>query len=147
MSIAAEILRAAGEAGYGCHLLPPAEGKSYISGVLGRYRPEKTSGHLAISHDSVSIPLEAYEFTFPKSLPQQPVYLFFDQTGADKGTVVVLSDGRSLGTVLEQAFGIEYFVSNERQDYLIAVNWYVIEAAGVAVEWMSALHAESTRSG
>lgn len=143
MSIAAEILRAAGEAGYACHMLPPAEGKSYISSVLARYQPEKNSGHLAISHDSVSIPLEAYEFTFPKSLPQQPVYLFFDQSGGDKGAVVVLLDGRSLGTVLEHAFGIEYFVSNDRQDYLVAVNWYVIEGAGAAVEWMTTLHTES----
>lgn len=146
MSIAAEILRAAGEAGCACHVLPTAEAEYFISSVLARYKPEKISGHLAISHDSIAIPLERYEFTFSKSLPQQPAYLFFDQTGADQGAVVALHDGRTLGTVLEHAFGIEYFVSNDRHDYLIAVNWYVIEGAGAAAEWMAALHAGSTHT-
>jgi hypothetical protein len=147
VSIAAEMLRAAEEAGCACHLLATAEASLFISSVIARYRPEKIAGHLAISHDSVAIPLERYELTFSKSLPQQPAYLFFDQSGADKGAVVVLPDGRALCTVLEHAFGIEYFVTNNRQDYLIAVNWYVIEGAGAAVEWMAALRAESAHTG
>lgn len=36
-------------------------------------------------------------------------------------------DGSRLGEILEGYFGLEYFLTNEKMDYMISVNWYEIE--------------------
>lgn len=40
---------------------------------------------------------------------------------------------------MENSFGMEYFVSNEKTDFLIAVNWYVIQIAGSAINDLNKL--------
>lgn len=40
---------------------------------------------------------------------------------------------------MEESFGMEYFVSNKTSDYLLAVNWYVIEGVGIAKDWLLTL--------
>jgi hypothetical protein len=139
MLIVDEFKKAADELGLECHVLGAEKSKCFIEQVTDKFGANKLSGHVAINHDSVNVPLEPHEFSFSENLRCEPVFLFFDQLGQDRELVVVLQEGQSLGKVLENAFGMEYFVSNETQEYLLAVNWYVIEGAGTAREWLSRL--------
>ncbi|RAV02766.1 hypothetical protein DQG13_08955 [Paenibacillus sp. YN15] len=97
---------------------------------MRQFTPFKTAGHLAIGADSHAISLEKYEFSYSKYLNSEPAFIFFDQEGLDRNTVVVVKDAKLAGDLMENSFGMEYFLSNEKLDYLIAVNWYVIEVAG-----------------
>ncbi|MEL6189467.1 MAG: hypothetical protein AAFU79_32995, partial [Myxococcota bacterium] len=114
------------------------EADRYRCDVLRRFRPERTSGHLAIGRDIVCLPTDDYEFRLGGVLPERPVRLFFDQDGPDRRAVVEVMDGSRLGEVMEESFGMEYFLSNEEASLLIAVNWYAIEFAGEA----KGLHAQ-----
>ncbi|MEQ9495228.1 MAG: hypothetical protein RIT81_00185 [Deltaproteobacteria bacterium] len=69
--------------------------------------------------------------------------MFFDQEGPDRRSVVELDDGRRLGDVMEESFGMEYFVADVAASFLISVNWYAIEFAGGARE----LRAKLLRAG
>jgi len=40
---------------------------------------------------------------------------------------------------MKKSYGMEYFVSNKNADFLIAVNWYVIEVAGLAIGYLNEL--------
>lgn len=100
---------------------------------------------MAIGGDATSISLEPHEFSYSAHLDDGPIYIFFEQFGNDKNRVIVLNNGRNLGNVLENAFGMEYFVSNEKQGFLLAVNWYAIEGIG-SVDWMGNLAGGSCTS-
>jgi hypothetical protein len=52
----------------------------------------------------------------------------------------VIKDAKLIGNLMESSYGMEYFVSNEKADFLIAVNWYVIEVAGSAIESLTKLN-------
>lgn len=136
---AAEALRVVKDAGLNARLLPKPVARCYIKRVTDRFSPHKLSGHLAIQVDSVSVPLEPYEFSYPKYLDHEPIYMFFDQSGIDKDNVVVIKNGRALGEALSHSFGMEYFLSNKNIEFLLAVNWYVIEGAGTAKKWINGL--------
>jgi hypothetical protein len=139
MDNATELLNESKKLNISCLLLGTSDSVNYIERVLKKYTPHKTSGHLSIYKDSISIPLEKYEFTYCKYLKNEPVYLFFDQENHNRQKVVMISEGKKLCSILENSFGMEYFVSNEKIEYLIAVNWYVIEGAGSAKKWLSLL--------
>lgn len=49
----------------------------------------------------------------------------------------MIEDVRFLCRILEESFGMEYFLVDEDFTYLIALNWYVIEGAGKAVNLLS----------
>ncbi|WP_256081684.1 hypothetical protein [Massilia sp. YIM B04103] len=136
MSCINEFLSSARELGLSCSALDTEQSRLFIAEVIGKFRPERTSGHLAIGHDSVSIPLTPNEFTYSSHLDAVPAYVFFEQHGADRDRVLILHDGRNLAKVFENAFGMEYFVSDEKKSYLLAVNWYVIEGSGECHAWM-----------
>ncbi|UMR30235.1 hypothetical protein MJ904_25125 [Massilia sp. MB5] len=122
--------------------------RQFMAEVIGKFKPARMSGHLAIGHDSISIPLEPNEFTYSSHLDAAPVFVFFEQRTADKDRVLVLHDGRSLAKIFENAFGMEYFVSDEKHSYLLAVNWYVIEGTGECRTWMKRLAGlDSVQSG
>ncbi|AKU24587.1 hypothetical protein ACZ75_01140 [Massilia sp. NR 4-1] len=106
---------------------------------MDKFKPERVAGHLAIGHHSIAIPLEANEFTYSSHLDAEAAYVFFEQRGEDRDRVLMLHDGPSLARVFANAYGMEYFVSNQRKSYLLAVNWYVIEGAGASVDWMKRL--------
>ena len=38
--------------------------------------------------------------------------------------------------IMSESFGMEYFLFNEQFDYLIAVNWYVIELTDGAKKYL-----------
>ncbi|MGB5970207.1 MAG: hypothetical protein WBG70_17970 [Spirulinaceae cyanobacterium] len=139
MSKANELVKAGRELQINCSLLEETEAYEYINSVKQKYNPRKTSAHLAIGGESISIPLEKYEFLYSEHLDSEPAYVFFDQEGDDRKKVVMIEDGQKLCRVIENSFGIEYFVSNKQLDYLIAVNWYVIEGIGTAEKWLTRL--------
>lgn len=114
-------------------LLPDNEAKKYIDQVLERFRPFKVTGHIGIGHDSFCLGIDAWEFSYMEYLPKGSGYLFFDQGDSmSQRTVVKIEDLTRLGRILENSFGMEYFVANEAVDFLIAVNWYVVEISGAA---------------
>jgi len=116
-------------------LLSDRDAQEYIESVLALYNPFKTEGHLGIGENTVSISTEKYEFIYSQYLNEEPAYVFFGQdSNIARKSVVKVNNARALGALFENAYGMEYFVSNETMNYLIAVNWYTIEFAGNAIE-------------
>ncbi|ODC05551.1 hypothetical protein BFW38_16960 [Terasakiispira papahanaumokuakeensis] len=113
-----------------------------MESVLKKFKPFKTTGHLSIGKDSKSIKTEEHEFSYSKKLSKGAAYIFFDQESKDRNTLVIIEEGSQLCNIMENAYGMEYFLSNKELDYLIAVNWYAIEGAGLAKNWFSELAKE-----
>ncbi|MBU2895228.1 hypothetical protein [Vibrio hepatarius] len=131
MKNAKEILEVCRELGIKCELLPNDDAKIFIDGVTKKFEPSKTAGHLSIENDSVSLPIEDYEYEYSSSLPEGKGFIFFDQSGKDKNCVVEIEDVRVIGAIMENAFGMEYFVSDSNNDYLVCVSWYAVEFKGL----------------
>jgi hypothetical protein len=121
-------------------ILDEKDSKQYINRVIDIFTPFKITGHLSIGKETLTIPLEGNEFSYSKYLKSEPAYIFFDQESGDRNTVVVVKDAKLVGELMENSYGMEYFVSNEKSDFLIAVNWYVIEVAGSAIESLNKLN-------
>lgn len=133
LSEAEELLSIGKELGIDIELLTEDEAKICINTVLRRFTPFKVTGHIGIGHDSLKLSINEWEFSYMENLCQEKGYIFFEQeNNLYKKTVVKIDDLRKLGKILEKSFGMEYFLSNERLDFLIAVNWYVIEITGTA---------------
>lgn len=122
-----ELLRAAAEIGVKARTTEKDVAEKYISFVLDKYRPWKTSGHLSIGESVSKLPTDENEFLFFLSVKPGSGWVFFEQSKWNKNTVVVVDDVRDLSRLMESSYGMEYFVSDEIGSYLIAVNWYVIE--------------------
>ena len=106
---------------------------SYITDVLNKFNPYKATGHLSVgSPVSKKLSTEEHEFSFSENLPDEPIYIFFEQDNTHKGQVFILNQAQMLGMLLKECFGMEYFISNKEQTYLISVNWYTIEILGLA---------------
>lgn len=117
-----------------------AAARDIIDSVIDKFKPNRISGHVAIySENSDIYPTDNFEFDFPRYLDEELIYIFFDQEGEEKNSVIAIKNGRKLGAILEDCFGIEYFVSNENISYLISVNWYSIEVLGSAKKNLSKL--------
>jgi len=129
-----ELIQVSTDLGIAIDVLDENESKQFIKRVIDTYNPTKMTGHLSIGEETETIPLEGNEFSYSTYLKREPAYLFFDQEGRDQNTVVVVKDAKMIGKLMENSYGMEYFVSNETTDFLIAVNWYVIEIAGSAIE-------------
>lgn len=127
-----ELLQASSNLGIDIVILDENDSKQFIKRIIDIYKPFKITGHLSIGEETLNIPLEENEYSYSKYLKSEPAYIFFDQESRDKNTVVVVEDAKLIGKLMENSYGMEYFVSNEKSDFLIAVNWYVIEVAGSA---------------
>ncbi|TMV50634.1 hypothetical protein FE783_08035 [Paenibacillus mesophilus] len=123
-------------------ILDENDSKQYIKRVIELFKPFKITGHLSIGEGTLTIPLEGNEFSYSKYLKSEPAYIFFDQESRDRNTVVTVKDTKLIGNLMENSYGMEYFVSNEKSDFLIAVNWYAIEVAGSAKESLTTLNGE-----
>lgn len=112
-------------------ILQGEEASEFIHNAKTCYNPAKMEGHLAIQFEnSDHYSTDEFEFEYSKFLDDEPIFLFFDQSSSEKDVVFKLYRGKSLCDVLQECFGIEYFVTNEIQSYLISVNWYTIEVVG-----------------
>lgn len=113
------------------------EAREIISKVLTKFKPLKTSGHLCLSNSNGVIPLGDNEFTYTLLMKKQKGYLIFDQEGSDRNLVFEVDNIQKVGELMSESFGIEYFLFDERLNFLIAVNWYVIEVSGDCEELKS----------
>lgn len=130
MYIINELKSNADKIGLNYSVIKGIEAEKLISKILKKFNPLRFSGHLAISNDSKVISLEENEFTYTLAIKKQKGYLFFDQEGIDKNLVFEVENLQKVGELMEESFGIEYFLSNSDLSFLIAVNWYVIEVSG-----------------
>lgn len=113
-------------------LLADDEAKSFIQRTLDLFTPFRTTGHLGIGHDSFTLPIDKWEVSYMEYLSQESGYIFFSQKNRLSGrTVVKIENLQELGKILEESFGMEYFLTNKNADLLIAVNWYVVEISGI----------------
>lgn len=135
-----ELIQISSKLGIDIVVLDGNESKQYIKRVIDIYKPFKITGHLSIGEETLTISLEGNEYSYSKYLKSEPAYIFFDQESRDRNTVVVVKDAILIGNLMENSFGMEYFVSNENSDFLIAVNWYVIEIAGSAIDALTNLN-------
>ncbi|MCP8466228.1 hypothetical protein NK553_19930 [Pseudomonas sp. ZM23] len=129
-SKAKELFRSATELSIDAEIITDEIARNYIKKVFEKYKPGKTSGHFSISSSARRIPTDEYESSFSRNLKEEKAYVFFEQNQIDKNTVFIISDARELSKVIENSFGMEYFISNQETSYLIAVNWYSIEYTG-----------------
>ena len=129
---AIELVSIGREMGINIKILPENESKNIIDTAMKRFRPYKREGHLGIGGNSVTLPINDWEYSYMEYLPKGVGLIFFEQKNLLNGkTVVKISDLRLLGKILKESFGMEYFLTNEKINFLIAVNWYVVEAAGI----------------
>ncbi|MBB3121345.1 hypothetical protein [Pseudoduganella violacea] len=115
MSCINEFLSSARELGLSCSVLDPEPSRQFIAEVIGKFKPERMAGHLAIGHNSIAIPLEPNEFTYSCHLDAAPAYVFFEQRGADKDRVLILHNGKNLAKIFENAFGMDILCPTNRK--------------------------------
>ena len=130
LSHAHEILASSKKLGINTKILAEDIAQSYIHKTLSKFYPEKMGGHLSIGREAKYISTETHEFSFSKSLKKEPAYIFFEQNHQQKNLVILIADAREISNIMENCYGMEYFVSNKRKSFLISVNWYVIETSG-----------------
>lgn len=133
LSEGAELLTVGKNLGITIDLLTGEKAKICINNVLNLFTPFKIIGHVGIGSDSLKLPIGKWEFSYMEYLNKEQGYIFFEQNNKlQKETVIKIEDLRTLGKILEKSFGMEYFLTNKKMDFLIAVNWYVIEVVGTA---------------
>ncbi|WP_256757356.1 hypothetical protein [Cohnella sp. WQ 127256] len=137
---AQELTNTSSNLGIEVFVLDDRASKKFIRRAIEKFKPNKVTGHLSIGRDSITIPLEKYEFTYSKSLYSESAFIFFDQESGDRNTVVEVKDARLIGDLMENSYGMEYFISNNNLDYLIAINWYVIEVSGSIIKFFSKIN-------
>ena len=137
---AEELMSLAKELGIGMRLLEQSDAERLTKTTLEVFTPFKISGHLGIGKNSIELPIDRWEFSYMDYLPQEVGYIFFEQNSELKGkTVLEIENLKLLGKILIKTSGMEYFLTNQDMNFLIAVNWYVIEIAGVVEEQMKKL--------
>ncbi|WP_156957943.1 hypothetical protein [Paracidovorax oryzae] len=102
--------------------------------IFKKYHPEQTVNHYSIGGDSIVLPTEEYEFSLFENFPDINILLFF---GSDsKEDCLSIESLSSLSKIMENCYGMEYFVSDQDASFLISVNWYVINLQGAAKQWV-----------
>ncbi|GAA4160719.1 hypothetical protein GCM10022217_25200 [Chryseobacterium ginsenosidimutans] len=111
------------------------EGKmanEFIQNTFNKFNPFKVVGHLSIGSDiSEKLSTDEYEFTFSEKYLSGAVYIFFEQDYYNKNQIFVLKEGKLLSKLIQECYAMEYFITNDKNNYFISVNWYVIELLGV----------------
>ncbi|WP_439893719.1 hypothetical protein ACS7SF_19080 (plasmid) [Ralstonia sp. 25C] len=123
-------MRVAGEMSIAARLLSKDEGCAYIASVFSKFNPWKREGHVSIGDDVKKLRTEDCEFSFSRSMRGGPAFIFFEQNQVNRCDVVVVEDARNISLLMKNGHGMEYFISDNALNYLIAVNWYVIEYVG-----------------
>jgi hypothetical protein len=86
------------------------------------------TGHLSIGSElSEEMSTDEHEFTFSEKYLSGPVYVFFEQDYFNKNQIFVLKKGRLFSQLIQECYGMEYFMTDEKNSFLISVNWYIIE--------------------
>lgn len=131
MSHAEELKNGAEQLGLQYELLTGEVAAAIIEACYLKFEPFRRQGHLGIMHKkSIKFKLSEHEYTFSEQLNDEPLLVFFEQTRENIDVVFKLFKGQFFSRLLEECYGMEYFLTNMHVDYLIAVNWYTIEIVG-----------------
>ncbi|WP_343605922.1 hypothetical protein [Fluviicola sp.] len=123
-----ELKDAAEMLGLQYEILTGEEASNIIETSFQKFEPSRRQGHLAILNErSIKLKLSDHEYTFSEKLDDEPLLIFFEQTREKLDVVFKLFNGRNFSKILEECSTLEYFLTNNTVDYLIAVNWYTIE--------------------
>lgn len=66
----------------------------------------------------------------------QGLYFFFDLESKDRNNIFIFNNVQDICDVMSESFGMEYFLFDEYFNYLIVVNWYVIELTDGAKKYL-----------
>lgn len=61
---------------------------------------------------------------------------FFDLGSKDRNNIFIFNNVQDICDVMSESFGMEYFLFDEYFNYLIVVNWYVIELTDGAKKYL-----------
>lgn len=126
-----ELLNSGMEVGVETIVLDLDKSLSIINEITEKFCPSNLTGHLSIGNDSLELPLKKYEFEYSEFLNEERGYIFFGQKNSySAGEVVEIGNVKKVAELMYNSYGIEYFLTNINLDYLISVNWYVIELTG-----------------
>lgn len=70
-----------------------------------------------------------------KNYPNARV-IFFDLESKDRNNIFIFNNVQDICDVMSESFGMEYFLFDEYFNYLIVVNWYVIELTDGAKKYL-----------
>lgn len=100
----------------------------FIQMILNKFKVSKITGHLSIDSEvSRKISTDEYEFTFSKEYLSDAVYIFFEQDHYNKNQIFILKEGNLFSQLIQECYGMEYFITDEKKSFLISVNWCTIE--------------------
>lgn len=100
----------------------------FIQMTLNKFKVSKITGHLSIDSEvSKKISTDEHEFTFSKEYLSDAVYVFFEQDHYNKNQIFILKEGTLFSQLIQECYGMEYFITDEKNSFLISVNWYIIE--------------------
>ncbi|MPW71852.1 hypothetical protein D6D90_09000 [Moraxella catarrhalis] len=71
-----------------------------------------------------------------KNYPNARVIFFFDLESKDRNNIFIFNNVQDICDVMSESFGMEYFLFDEYFNYLIVVNWYVIELTDGAKKYL-----------
>lgn len=134
MTVIDEFVKSCSDLDISYDVLDAQSSDRLIQGAFTKFGPVKSSGHLSISEKSAELPIAGNEFTYSLRFDDQAVVIFFDQEVIPRKAIRV-ARGQKLCQILENCYGMEYFVTDDCNSFLIAVNWYAIEGSGRAKEW------------
>ncbi|MGL5891167.1 MAG: hypothetical protein ACRC3B_14860 [Bacteroidia bacterium] len=138
MNKAQQLVDSASELNYDCSILEGDDAKKIIDSIFLKFDPKIRANHLSIQSDeSMKLSTDKFELDLSNYFDESPVIVFFEQYMENRNKIFVLSNGQQLSDVIGNTGGLEYFISNKEQDFLISVNWYSIEIIGSIKERLS----------
>ncbi|WP_295222077.1 hypothetical protein [uncultured Chryseobacterium sp.] len=100
----------------------------FIQETINKFKVSKITGHLSIDSEiSKKISTDEHEFTFSKEYLSDTAYVFFEQDYYNKNQIFILKEGTLFSELIQECYGMEYFITDEKKSFLISVNWYTIE--------------------
>jgi hypothetical protein len=100
----------------------------FIKNTFDKFEPFKITDHLSIGSEiSEKLSTDEYEFVFSEKYLSGAIYVFFEQDYYNKNQIFVLKEGKYFSKLIEECYGMEYFITDEKNNFLISVNWYTIE--------------------
>lgn len=106
-----ELMKSSTELGIELKILTVEDSITYISSVLKKFGPDKTTGHLSIGENCFRMDTEKYELSFSRYLDKEPALIFFEQDGGKESKIVLeIENAKKISSLFENAFGMEYLL-------------------------------------
>ncbi len=105
-------------------LLFGKEAEFVVNNAIEKFVPFRIYGHRQIGRSDVKLQTEEWESKFSSLyIKNEKIWVFF----GEKDGVFELSDGSKFSELVSKCISMEYFITNEKFEYLVAVCWYTIE--------------------